>query len=161
MSKHTDFICTSIKLGSHLKLQKKLWKEQLQAAKNADEDPQTRYRWNTLNTWQWLQKLKKYTGHWLFIVKSWVGIWFYTTFTFVWASVCLLSGSRLPLKQQAIQRGPAVERRAETHRSWPRHCPFPLVWEACVDCTVKKLEGKKSPTVVTVPRKYKETKPRC
>lgn len=44
MSKHTHFICTSIKLDSLLKPQKKLWKEQLQAAKNADEDPQTGYR---------------------------------------------------------------------------------------------------------------------
>ena len=44
MSKRTHFMCTSIKLGSLLKLQKKLWIEQLQAAKNADEDPQTRYR---------------------------------------------------------------------------------------------------------------------
>lgn len=50
MSKHTHFICTSIKLDSLLKPQKKLRKEQLQAAKNADEDPQTGHRRNTLNT---------------------------------------------------------------------------------------------------------------
>lgn len=57
-----------------------------------------------------------------------VSISFYTKFAFLWDSVGLPFGSRLPLKQQAIQLGPAPARRAETHYcSWPHDCPFPLV----------------------------------
>lgn len=77
----------------------------------------------------------------------------------MWDSVCLLVGSGLPLKQQAIQLGSAVEHREETYCFWPHNHPFPLVWKACVDCTVKKIKGQKSPTVVTMPKKYKETNP--
>lgn len=55
---------------------------------------------------------------------------------------------------------PSTEYRAETYCFWPLDCPFPLVWKACVDCTGgKKIKGKKSPTVVSVPKKYKETNP--
>lgn len=49
--------------------------------------------------------------------------------------------------------------REETYCFWPHNRPFPLVWKACVDCTVKKIKGQKSPTVVTMPKKYKETNP--
>lgn len=50
-----------------------------------------------------------------------------TKFVFVWDFVCLLSGFRLSLKQQAIQLDPAMQHRAETYCLWPHDCPFPLM----------------------------------
>lgn len=52
MSKQLYFTSTFTKLGSPLRLEKKLLKKQLQAAENPDEDPQTLYRWNNLNRQQ-------------------------------------------------------------------------------------------------------------
>lgn len=76
----------------------------------------------------------------------------------MWDSVCLLFRSRLPVKQQAIQLRPASEHR-ETYCFWPHDGPFQPVWKACVDGTVKKIKGKETPTIVTVPKKYKKTNP--
>lgn len=63
------------------------------------------------------------------------------------------------MKQEAIQSGPTTEHGAEVYCFWTYNCPLPLVWKDCADCTGEKIKGKKSPTVVTVPKKYKETNP--
>lgn len=73
--------------------------------------------------------------------------------------LCPLSGSRLPLKQQAIQGGPASEHSAETIALGLTTVLSSLCEKAVLTALWKKIKGKKSPTVVTVPKKYKETNP--
>lgn len=78
----------------------------------------------------------------------------------MWDSVCLPFGSGFPLKQQAIEGGPpqSTEQKHIAFGLWTvlsRLCEKPVL----TVLEKKKIKGKKSPTVVSVPKKYKETNP--
>lgn len=73
--------------------------------------------------------------------------------------VCFLIRGSLWNKRPLTEALPPSTGQKHSIASGPTTVPSCLCKKACVDCTVKKVKGKKSPAVVTVPEKYKETSP--